>query len=423
MKKKLWIKARVFLSFSIFIIIIINIFAYLLYYFVSENIKYNTQKSILNEFETIKTFIDLQSSSIFSLPKYEIEKISNLWFYFYIWNNDKDLQRNYKIWFKTDENTIVFRGDYKWFNIIIWKNTQDFNNFKKSFIEILISLNIFIILSIFLLSYFITSFSLKPLLKLSSFLNNYKNLYKHKLIKNNYPNTEIWDLTDAINNFIKQNKEILESQIDFIQDVNHELKTPLMQIESNIELIENKIKNKKTKERLKSIKYSIYNINEIISNLWFILRWEKIIKKKEKIIMSNYFSNLIKKYKELAEKKDIKIKIVKNYDLVIENNTYYLDRLFWNILSNSILYNNWNNIIYIIIEKNKIKIKDNWIWIEQSEIKKIFNRFYRNKNSSIFFRDWNWLWLSIVKKICNMFWWQIDIKSEIWKETIFTILL
>jgi hypothetical protein len=72
MKNKLWIKTRVFLSFTISIILIVNIFTYFLYFFVSENIQQNINKSLYSEYETIKTFIDIQKTNIFSLPKYEI---------------------------------------------------------------------------------------------------------------------------------------------------------------------------------------------------------------------------------------------------------------------------------------------------------------------------------------------------------------
>jgi hypothetical protein len=48
----------------------------------------------------------------------------------------------------------------------------------------------------------------------------------------------------------------------------------------------------------------------------------------------------IKKFENLALKKNIKIKIIKNYDLILENNIYYLDRFFGNLINNSINYNN-----------------------------------------------------------------------------------
>ncbi len=421
--QKFSIKSRVFLSFTIFVIIIVNIFSWALFSFAVQNMKIDTKKNMINEFETIKTLINLEKNSIFILPKIEIEKINNLWFYFYIWNNDKNLQKKYKIGFIEENDNLIFRWDYNDYNIILWKTNKELKNFEKKYYELLLFLNIFLIILSFFISYFITKFSLDPLFNLSKFLDNYKFDNKNNLIKNNYSDTEIGLLTKAINKFIKQNNNILESQKDFIQDINHELKTPLMQIDSNIELIEDKIENTKIKQKLENIKNSSSNINEIISNLWFILRWKEVLKKKEKINLYNYLQNFIKKYEILANKKNIKIKIIKNFDLILENNSYYLDRFFWNIISNAIAYNNWNNEIKIILDKNKIEIIDEGIWIEKDELEKIFDRFYRNKNSNIYYQNWNWLWLVIVKKIALMFGWKIEVKSEKVKGTNFSIFL
>ena len=423
MKNKLWIKTRVFLSFAISIILIVNIFTYFLYFFVSENIQQNINKSLYSEYETIKTFIDIQKTNIFSLPKYEIEKLNKMWVYFYIWNNNISLKDKYHLWFSINNNETIFRWDYRWYNIVIWKITNDLKNFKKTFTDIVIILNTFLIISIFLLSYFITNTSLKPLLNLTNFLNNYKFKEKQKLLKNEYWDSEIWKLTNAINNFIKNNNNIHESQINFIQDTSHELKTPLMQIESNIELMEDKIKDEKIKNKLESIKNSVNNINTILKNLWFILKWENEIKAKEKIHIYDFLKDFIKNYESLLNEKNIKINIEKKYDLIIENNKYYLERLFSNIISNSIHYNKWNNEINIKIHKNKIEIIDEWIWIKKEDLNKIFTRFYRNPNSWLFYKEWNGLWLVIVKKICDIFWWKIDIESEEWKWTNFKIIL
>jgi len=421
-KNKLWIKSRVFLSFFLFIITLVNIFAFLLYYLVSKNIKTNIDKSIISEFQTIRTFIDLQSSNIFSLPKYEVEKINNLWFYFYIWNNDLELQKKYSLGYYRWEENIIFRWDYKWYNVVIWKELKDFNDFKNSYFEILMILNILLLFWLVFILFFLTKFSIKPLLDLSDFLDNYNFNSNNFLLKNRYWESELGKLTKSINNFIKNNNKILETQNDFIQDISHELKTPLMQIDSNIELIEDKIIDKNIKTKVFDIKNSVKNINEITSNLSFIL-WGERERKKEEINMEFYFQSFIKKYSSLAGSKNINISILKKYDLILNSNVYYLDRLFWNLILNAIFYNKWDNIIQIIINKKSIVISDNGIWIKQEEIDKIFSRFYRNMNSGLYYKNGNWLWLVIVKKICDILWWKIKIESNLWKGTDFIILL
>ena len=424
MKKNIWIQTKIFLSFSIFIIFLVNIFLFLIYFFIEKNFKDNIYKNIINEYSTIKTFVNLQKENNFiNLPNYEIEKINNLWFFFYIWNNDKKLQKNYKIWFIENPKEIIFRWDYSWYNIIIWKKINDLEKIKNIFFKTSLFLNIFLILSVLFFVYLITKFSLNPLIKLSKFLEKFDIKKDKNLLKNNYWNSEIWILTQKINNFIIEIKNLFEGQKDFIRDVSHELKTPLMQINSNLEIIENKIQDKNILEKLKNIENSTSNMNLIISNLNFILKPEEENLKLEKINLYNFLENFIKKYEELASKKNIKIKIIKNYDLTLENNSYYLERLFWNLISNAIFYNNWNNEIKIILEKNYFAIKDEWIWINKEELNKIFSRFYRNKNSNIYY-DWgNWLWLSIVKKICEIFAWKIEVNSKKNFWTIFKIII
>ena len=387
-KQKIWIQKRVFLSFFIFTMLILNVFALSIYFFTIKNIEKKSQVVILDK---------------------------NLF-----WNSILKIEKT--------------------------ENLSDLEKFQKDFVKFLFILNFLLIFLTFIFSYLITKKSLRPLLDLSKFLDDFdfkwknsSNSKKFYEFENFYWDSEFWKLISSINKFISQNKKILDSQINFIQDVNHELKTPLMQIESNLEIIENKIKDKRNLEniieniieKLNQIWNSTKNINEIISNLWFILRWEKILKKKENINLEKYFLNLIEKNKILAEEKNLKIilekeKNLEEKELEIQNNEYYLDRLFWNLLSNAIFYNNsWKlkkSKIFIKIWKNFVKIIDKWIWIEQLEIEKIFDRFYRSPNSWVFYENWNWLWLIIVKKICNLFWWKIEVKSEIWKWSEFKII-
>lgn len=422
MKNKLWIKSRIIISFSLLIIITVNIFAYLLYVFIEKNFIENIYISIQDEFQAITSFIDLQNTEIFSLPKNELEKIDSLNLFINIWNNDKTLIENYKLWFSNSNNEeIIFRWDYKWYNIIIGKKISDLKNIQKNFINLSIILNICTILFTVIISYFITSQALKPLSNLTKYLNDFDIKTNQKWILNNFWKSEIWIFTNSLNKFIYKIKHNFDSQKDFIQDVSHELKTPLMQIESSIELLETKFTKKEDIEKINSIKEIIDNINMLISNLWFILRWEEFHARKEKINMYEYLKKLIEKYQTLACEKNIEIKIENSYDLTIENNIYYLDRLFWNIILNAILYNNWNNQIKIIVSKSSVEIKDMWIWIRKEDLSKIYNRFYRNNNSKLYYKNWNGLWLAIVKKICEIFWWKITIDSVEWIWSTFKI--
>lgn len=412
MKTKFWIKTRVFLTFGFFIIITTNIFATFLYIFVEKSFIQNMQSNINTEYNNIKDIIDNSENKIIKLTEKEEESLADKGLFLVIGLDDKNIINKYKIWWYVYEDNYIFRNDYSWYNIIIWKNIRDLLGIKKYIIDTTLLLNIFWLFITFFISYFVTNRVLKPLLKLSKYIRNYDLNEDKKFIINKYWSSEIGQITDSLNSFISKVKENLQAQKNFIQDTSHELKTPLMQIETNIELIEDKIEDNKIKQKLENIKNSTRNIDKIVSNLWFILRWDEKIIKKQKINIWDYLKDFVKNYEELAKSKNIKIKIIQKQELIIENNSYYLDRLFGNLISNSIYYNEWNNEIKIIIEEKSIQIIDNWIWIEKEELNKIFSRFYRNKNSNIYDEQWNWLWMTIVKKICDKFAWNINIESQ-----------
>ncbi|MDD5769557.1 MAG: HAMP domain-containing sensor histidine kinase [Candidatus Gracilibacteria bacterium] len=424
MKTKLGIKTRIFITFGVFIVITINIFSYLLYTLVSQKFIENITQNIDLEYQTITNFIDLQKDNIFVLSDYEIKNINSLGFFFYLGNNDNDLKQKYKLGLNYYDNNknIIFRGDYKGYNVIIGKNIDDLSKIQAQFVQIVFLLNLFLIVIIFIITYFLTSSLLKPLGKISEFIKNYDLDKQQTLIKNEYGNTEIGNYISSTNAFISKIKDIFNSQKDFIQDVSHELKTPLMQIDSSIEIIENKINDEKILSKLENIKSSVRNINSIISNLSFLLRGEEKITKKETIDFKKYFENKLREYEVLSSKKNIKINLILQNDLIIESNVYYIDRLFDNIISNAIYYNNGNNEIKIIISTKSIKIIDEGIGINSQNIKKIFNRFYRDDKSVIYSKNGSGLGLSIVKKITNMFGWKINLSSQEGVGTEFEIM-
>lgn len=423
MKKKFWIKTRVFLWFGLFIIFIINVFLYFLYLWFENSFIAGVKSNIQKNYETMKIIVDKHKKDwyLVNIPNQELEDIKNLWFFIYFWKNDEEVFKNYKLWYYTYWENLVFRWDHNWYNILIWKNIWDFFSYKSRVLEIMILTDFVWIFIIIMMIYFITNRLLRPLIELSKYISNYDIEKNKELIKNNFWDSEIWMITESINKLICKSKNILEEQKRFIQDSSHELKTPLMQIDTNIELLEERIDDPKILEKLKNIKNSSENINHIVSNLSFILRWESKISTKEKIEMWTYLENLAKNFKQIAKEKNIEIQVIKKENLEIENNTYFLDRLFWNLIQNSIFYNNWNWKIIIEIFKNKVILKDNWIWIKKEELEKIFCRFYRNSDSGIYNKWGNWLWLTIVKKICDDFSWKIKVDSEIWVWSTFEI--
>jgi len=279
----------------------------------------------------------------------------------------------------------------------------------------------------------ITKYSFKNLEKIAkkaSSLDIEKDFEKIKII---WPkDDEINILAEKINSSFCHIKKQTDNLKQFITDVSHEFKTPLMVINSEVDLYnkkleKNKIEKNDTKNLLKNIKQKTKKLNNLLETFLFISRIENKVEKleKKKIDFSKYLQNFTKNYLENNEiikniwKENIEInfKIKKNIFLEIEENTFNI--LFWNLLSNAIKFskNKKNLKLEIWLDKEKFYISDNWIWIKKENLKNIFEKFSRaDKNI-----EWFWVWLFLVKRLVELYSWKIKVESEFGEWTKFII--
>ena len=81
MKHKLWIQSRIFITFFLLIIFVVNIFSYLLYILVNSKIRENIIATITHEYQNIIDGIDTQKNTIFVLPPWEMQELSKEWLF------------------------------------------------------------------------------------------------------------------------------------------------------------------------------------------------------------------------------------------------------------------------------------------------------------------------------------------------------
>lgn len=217
-------------------------------------------------------------------------------------------------------------------------------------------------------------------------------------------------------NVLKPVEDNMKDMQDFIHNAWHELKTPISVISSNLQLI------KATKELdLDLISEWITEINRLNHLIESLVELSNIniIENTDKIDISSEIETIIKDFKVDSENKKIEINFNKSFNKYLTINKQYFYILFSNILWNAIKYSNKWWKIDVKLSKKELIIKDNWIWIKQENIEKIWDRFYtcsewREVDSS-------WIWLSLVKKIADIYKFKLEVKSEVWKGSEFVI--
>ena len=195
----------------------------------------------------------------------------------------------------------------------------------------------------------------------------------------------------SIKNLINQ-KKISEVKTDFINNMTHELKTPLATLSIASKSLKNEtIKNTpeiylntlqiidRQNSRLQKL------IDQVMSNS---LGSQDINLNKEQIIDQIYFNNLIADFKLSVQHIDLTIhnQICKT-DTILRIDKFHFTTALLNILENAVKYGHKTVIIdfktEVVNNNYLIQIKDNGIGISEKDQMHIFEKFYRVNSGNL----------------------------------------
>lgn len=183
---------------------------------------------------------------------------------------------------------------------------------------------------------------------------------------------------------VKPIAESYNKQRQFITDANHELKTPLTLILANIDIAEAELgKN----EWLSDIREESLKMTGLVNQLVALSRMdeESYESSTNNMEISNILSNMVSEFSIIGMDKVVKINIK-------EGVRYYGDeelikKLFSILLDNAFKYCDNGGIISVVLKKEKyikLEIENTYSDINNLDLKKLFNRFYRDDKSRKF---------------------------------------
>ena len=224
---------------------------------------------------------------------------------------------------------------------------------------------------------------------------------------------------------------------DFVANVSHELKTPLVSIKGFLETISNSAKDDpKAQEKFIKIMQEQANKMEIlILDLMSLSRIEmqEHIQPDGKVNMKEIIDSIQNIPNKTLNKKNIKINSnIEDHLPLVRGNYEKLSEVVQNIYDNAIKYTKENTTISITLKRNNTKllngavslsIKDEGIGIAKDEIHRVTERFYRTSNAKKNLIQGTGLGLAIVKHIVNQHRGELEINSRLNEGSEFIIHL
>ena len=284
-----------------------------------------------------------------------------------------------------------------------------------------------IILSSFIIL-FLTNLTLNPVSKIITTIRQITA--KNLKLRIDIPESkdEIRKLADVFNEMLERLEKSFFSQKQLIEDLYHELKTPLSIMRGEIEVT---LKKERDGGTYKGILFSnieeIDKLSKIIENLLLISKFENklIVFNMEKINITEVIEEILLTFNILTEPKKIKINLDADRSLFIMGDIKQVKSLFINLIDNAIKYNVENDEIEIKISKDQetvcIDIRDTGIGIPAKELPFVFDRYYRAIKTKKMIGAG--LGLNISKSIVEAHNGKIDVQSSVNEGTIFHITL
>ncbi|MGG7057300.1 ATP-binding protein [Clostridium nigeriense] len=238
---------------------------------------------------------------------------------------------------------------------------------------------------------------------------------------------EIAQLIFHFNEMTRKLKNTAYIQKEFVNNISHELKTPIASIQGFAKILKNKnLKDEDREEYLNIIIDESKRLENLSSNILRISKLENqdMLENQSKFLLDENIRKSILLLQNKWGEKNI------NFNLSLPKTYYYGDeelflQVWTNIIENAIKFSNENTEIKIKIEKSidliKVYIEDEGIGMTDEVKEYIFDKFYQEDNSRV--SKGYGLGLAIAKRIVELSNGQIEVESEINKGSKFIISL
>ena len=230
---------------------------------------------------------------------------------------------------------------------------------------------------------------------------------------------------------ITELKKLEVMRKDFVANVSHELKTPITSIKGFAEtLLDGDINNEREKNHFLDIIYEeSKRIQFLIEDLLTLSKLEKdeFQLNLSKINLSTILDDVIPMIKQRAQQANVSLHVQMEEQVMLTADSEKIKQVLINLLANAISYTSEHGQISLVIKELdddiQMIVQDTGIGINEKDLPRIFERFYRVDKDRSRNTGGTGLGLAIVKHIVEAHKGRISVESELEKGTTFYVYL
>jgi two-component system phosphate regulon sensor histidine kinase PhoR len=230
---------------------------------------------------------------------------------------------------------------------------------------------------------------------------------------------------------LRAQERLMEMKNDFINNISHELKTPVATVSVAIEALRNfnGLENPRlTDEYLSIAQNELARLTLMTDKILKTTIFEKkgITLTQEVVDLELIVQQVLNSCKLLFERQGASVTFVKEgTHFVIQGNEAHLTNVVFNLLDNALKYSRINPVIIVTLRQLegsvRLIVEDNGIGIAPEFQKKIFEKFFRVPTGDVHNAKGYGLGLSYVASVMRSHGGSIQVKSQVANGSIFTL--
>jgi len=214
---------------------------------------------------------------------------------------------------------------------------------------------------------------------------------------------------------------------EFLSNVAHELRTPLMSASGYLKLMQKgAITGDGAKTAIDTVERNVQQIVELVNDVLFLQEMDLVLSEFQPVDLGETARNVVEKYKARAVEKNVSLSLREGNNLpFIPGDARSLERALTALVDNAIKFSPRGGDVIIRIESDRAELRlsvtDHGIGIQPDQRTRIFDRFYHIERRGGDLFGGLGIGLAIAKQVIQQHHGELTVESTPGKGSIFTV--